>query len=378
MAENAQNDLSGAIGYHYGKFPPQSFDYPRLIRPVATANVALARYDQMLKNLPNSEVLLAPLRNKEAIVSSRIEGKITTIDEMLRYGAERGENDAKPAATHRSEAIETYLYERALRFAQTEMAKGQPLSPFLLRSAHKVLLGFGGGAKSRPGEWKIKQNYLADGARKKILFVPISPEQLQPGIDALFAYLNSDGAEVLIKTAICHIEFEALHPFEDGNGRIGRMLVTLMLWQQNAISQPHFYISDYFDANRDTYIDAMRDVSGKGAWTEWTLFFLDAIERQAKANLETAESIRVLYEKMTKDISRLLASRWAVDASDFLFRNPVFRSSSFAVDTKIPHASAFRFLRLLIDRGFLKTVSPASGRRPAIHSFEPLMAILRT
>ncbi len=368
-------NLEGAVHYHYDQFPPKKLDYSKLVDPLVKATAALARYDQMLKNMHNSELLLAPLLNQEAVISSRMEGTVSTMDEILRYEADHNEENGSPNA--RSEVIETILYQRALLAAQQAMQDGQPLSQFLVKAAHQRLLSFGRGAAKSPGRYKTEQNYLADRSKKHILFVPIKPEMLQDGMEALFKYLEESKDTALIKAAISHIEFEALHPFKDGNGRIGRMIITLLLWSSKIISQPHFYISGFFEEHKDEYIDTMREVSEKDDWTTWCVFFLHAIESQAIKNLEVAESIGHLYEQMKTIFGEALASKWSLSALDFVFTNPIFRNNKFTNNSGIPKASAHKFVRTLLDRGLLTTVEEASGRRPAMYSFEPLLELVR-
>ena len=377
MIESRTLDLSDAVQYHYGQFPPDRIDAGRLIMPIASASSALARYDQILKGMHNSEVLLAPLRSQEAVVSSRMEGTVSTLDEVLRYEADEEERGEETSGHYRNEAIEVYLYGRALTSAQRSMEQGAPLSSFLIRSAHSVVLGFGRGAQLSPGEFKTEQNYLADRMRRKVQFIPIRPEQLQDGMDRLFRYIEDENWQILIKTAVAHLEFEALHPFKDGNGRIGRMLITLMLWKYGAISAPHFYISSYFEDRRDEYIDLMRDVSKSGAWTDWIIFFLQALEAQAQKNLATAERIRDLYEELKRAFPQVLSSQWSTAALDFLFSRPVFRNNVFTKKSGIPETSAHRFTRILSEQGLIRTLEPAAGRRPALYSFEPLLQIVR-
>ena len=375
--QRGELDLSEAVQYHYDRFPPKSMDFGRLLAPVSKAAASLARYDQMLKGLHNSEIMLAPLRSQEAVVSSRMEGTISTLDEVLRYEAEQeGDGDQKGAAS-RSEAAEVYLYSRAMRDAQEAMAEGAPLSPWLIRSAHKELLGFGRGASLSPGEFKTEQNYLADKGRRKVLFVPISPERLVEGMERLFAFVQDDGCEILVRTAVSHLEFEALHPFKDGNGRIGRMLIPLMLWKAGALSQPYFYISGYLEEKRDDYIDLMRAVSEHDDWTSWIIFFLEALEAQANRNLQTAEEIRTLYEAMKVTFREVLSSRWSTTALDFVFGRPIFYNTTFTGRSGIPAQTAHRFSNVLAEKGLLKVLSPASGRRSAVYAFEPLLKIVR-
>lgn len=372
------NDLNfdTAVRYHYGGFPPASLDYARLVPMLVRATDAIARYDQMLKNMHNSEILLAPLRNQEAVISSRMEGTVSTMDEILQYEADHDDTPDSASGT-RSEVIETVLYQRALRQAQQAMGDGQPLSPFLVRSAHNTLLSFGRGASKSPGAYKSEQNYLADRGRKNILFVPIAPEHLSEGMDRLFDYLAHSNDTPLIQAALSHVEFEALHPFKDGNGRIGRMLITLLLWSRRVISAPHFYISGFMEDNKDAYIDKMRAVSSNGDWTGWIEFFLLAVEVQSHRNLQVAEEIRTLYEHMKLEFARVLSSKWSVSALDFVFKHPVFRNSRFTAQSGIPSASAARFARLLQEQGIIVPLQEAAGRRSALYAFEALLKLVR-
>lgn len=369
--------LDGAVHYHSGRFPPEKLDYERLMPILLKATDAIARYDQMLKNMHNSEILLAPLRNQEAVISSRMEGTVSTMDEILKYEADHQSDESGNIESVRSEVIETILYQRSLKMAQDALIDGYPISQSMVKSLHQRLLSFGRGAGKSPGEFKIEQNYLADRAKKKVLFVPISPEKLQDGLDGLFKYIENDQTPSLLKAAISHLEFEALHPFKDGNGRIGRMLITLMLWQAKTISEPHFYISAYFEENKDLYIDTMRLVSETGDWNEWCLFFLEAVEKQAISNLAIAENIGFLYEEMKKTFADILSSKWSVTALDFVFTNPVFRNNKFTSQSGIPSATAARFTRSMLDNNIIITLEEAAGRKPALYSFEPLLKLVR-
>ncbi|MDO6676337.1 Fic family protein [Tenacibaculum sp. 1_MG-2023] len=174
-----------------------------------------------------------------------------------------------------------------------------------------------------------------------------------------------------------HLEFEALHPFQDGNGRIGRMLITLLLWSSGTISEPHFYVSGYLEEHKDQYIDTMRNVSENDDWESWCIFFLNAIEKQAIRNLEIAESIKNLYEEMKHVFSDTLSSKWSVNALDYIFTNPIFRNNRFTSKSGIPGPTAARFTRMLLDKELLRTIEESSGRRPALYAFEPLLRLVR-
>ncbi|MDP8101466.1 Fic family protein [Phocoenobacter atlanticus] len=373
---NINFNLDNAVKYHYGQFPPQSIDYQLVMNAMIGATEAIARFDQMLKNIHNSEILLAPLRNQEAVISSRMEGTISTIDEIMRYDADYGDT-SEYSNEVREDIIETVLYQRTLKGVQQALNDGYPFSKALLKMMHQQLLSYGRGAKKSPGEFKKEQNYLGDHFKQSILFVPISPEKLEEGLDNLFDYINNNSTPILLKTAISHLEFEALHPFQDGNGRIGRMLITLILWRSQIISAPHFYISGYFEEHKNTYIDLMREVSETGNWNNWCIFFLNAIKEQAQANLLIAERITQLYENMKTEFAVLLSSKWSINALEFIFTNPVFRSTSFTVKSGIPKSTAIKFTKILQEHNILEVIEEGAGRTPTLYAFEPLMKLVR-
>jgi Fic family protein len=364
------------VFYHYEQFPPLNLDYSLLMSPLANAASAIARFDQMLKNMHNSEFLLAPLRNQEAVISSRMEGTVSTMDEILLYEAEYTHGEQNNTQV-RSEIIETILYQRALITAQNEIESGKKISEWLIRSMHAKLLSYGRGAEKSPGRYKNEQNYVVDRNKRNVLFVPISPEKLNDGMQNLLGYIDDETPHILLRTAIAHTEFEALHPFKDGNGRLGRMIITLMLWQYGVISAPHFYVSGYLEENKDKYIDLMKAVSQTRNWTQWCIFFLEAMEQQAKRNLKILENIYSLYNEMKSVFEQSLGTRWHLRALDFVFENPYFRNSKFTKLSGIPDSTAAKFTRILIKEKLLVTLAEASGRRPAMYAFEPLLKLVR-
>ncbi|MFT6659780.1 Fic family protein [Maritalea sp.] len=378
MFDRSDYDFSDNVNYHYGNFPPTNLSLEKLVPKLLEAQEAISRYDQMLKMLPNSELLLAPLRNQEAVISSRMEGTISTVDEVMVYQAE--EDDEEQPTTnskYRSDVIEVALYSTVLRRAQRAILDGEPINENLIKNCHKVLLSFGRGAIKSPGEYKTEQNYIGDERKKKVYFTPVSPLDIQAAMVALLDYIETDDTVSLVKTAVTHVEFEALHPFNDGNGRIGRLLITLLLWKFGLIHKPHFYMSGYLEEHKDRYIETMRQVSLNDDWTTWTEFFLDAIVAQAKGNLQMATEISALYEKMKERFRELTSSQWALLAQDYIFRTPVFQNGRFTNRAGIPASAAKRISKILVKNGLLTEVQPAAGRRSAIYMFEPLMEIVR-
>lgn len=368
-------DIGSMIDYHYGQFPPENLDLSRVIEPLARAQDAISRYDQMLLSLPNSELLLAPLRQNEAVISSRMEGTISTVDEVMIYEAE-SEDDGN-AGPVRDDVIEVALYSAVLRRAQAAVAAGEPINEGLIKNAHRILLSWGRGASKSPGEYKVEQNYIGDDRRKEIYFKPINPLQLQSGMQILLEFIEQSPMLPMFKVGLAHVEFEALHPFNDGNGRIGRLIITLLLWKFELIHKPHFYVSAYFEENKYEYIDLMRKVSRDGDWTSWVAFFLEAIAKQAESNLNTAQKIMSLYEDMKEPFREISGSKWHLAAQDGIFENPIFKNSQLIKKTGMPKHVATRITRLLHESNLLRELRPASGRRGALFMFEPLMEIVR-
>ena len=206
-------------------------------------------------------------------------------------------------------------------------------------------------------------------------FVPISADKLPNAMSAWEKYLHEDAPDHLIQLAIIHAEFEALHPFLDGNGRLGRMLVPLFMCQTKMISSPMFYISAYLEAHRDEYYEQLLRVSSEDAWTDWCLFFLRTVREQANENYRKARDILILYEQMKTKFVDLSHSQYAIHALDWIFEWPIFKSMDFIRSANIPQPTAFRIINVLKKYGILKELRKASGRRAAILMFSELLNI---
>lgn len=181
----------------------------------------------------------------------------------------------------------------------------------------------------------------------------------------------------LIRTALAHVEFEALHPFQDGNGRVGRMLLTLMLWQSGILSSPNFFLSGYFEAHRNEYVERMRAVLAENDWTGWVIFFLQAMKAQAIDNIEKTDTIAALYNKMREEFRSVLNTPQHDMLLDYIFAHPVFRNNRFLVGTSLPAMTAHHYCRKLLEAGLLRVDEPAAGRRSARYAFDLLLDLLR-
>ena len=371
---NTTYDCSDAATYHYGQFPPAQIDLSRVFDPLTRALQNLTRYDEKLLHMPNSELLLAPLRQRDAVVSSRMEGTISTLEEVLRLEASTSANRTEGLA--RNDTLEVALYARALKQAEMQISEGYELSELLIKNAHQTLLSYGRGAEKSPGQYKTQQNYVGDRRQKRVDFIPISPDRLQQGMQDAITFFNQDKTHPLLKTAIAHAEFEALHPFEDGNGRVGRMLIPLMLWQQGFLSAPHFFVSDYFETNKDEYIERLRMVSMKGDWDKWCAFFLDALDAQAIANINLVASIQTHYELMKDRFRDVLRSQYFAAATDYVFTNPVFWNNHFVENAEAPRSTLRNFTPRLVNAGLLRVLVHPSGRAPGLYAFPSLLELI--
>lgn len=365
-----------AVHYQLGQFPPdERIDWIQLIPDIGPAAAALARYDGMLKAIPNPRLLLAPLYRREAVDSSRIEGTRSTVDEVLEFEAGQ-----IPANAERLEDVREVLnYMNAMRSAAKAM-QTLPLCQRVVRAAHETLMkGVRGRGKS-PGEYRKLPTWIGPHgcAIEDASFVPVSADALPAGMAAWERYIHAETRDKLVQVAILHAEFEALHPFLDGNGRVGRMLVPLFLWDAKLIRTPAFYISAYLDAHRDAYYERLLAISRDGDWTGWCRFFLTCIKEQADENLEKVEKILDLYSRMKTLVPTLTRSKYAINVLDWIFERPLLRSSDFVSRPEIHSKPAGqRVLRALREAGILVAIVEASGRRSAILAFPELLSIIK-
>lgn len=360
------------VSYHEGRFPPQNLDWSRLIPLLGPAAAAVARYDGMLAAVPNPDVLLAPLTTQEAVLSSRIEGTQATMGEVLEFEAGR-----EAASPERREDIQEVLnYRAAMREAERLLAT-LPISGRVVRAAHRVLLGGVRGQDKARGEYRRVANWIGRPGCgiEDADFVPIAADKLEDGMAAWERYVHEDAPDRLVQLAILHAEFEALHPFLDGNGRLGRMLLPLFMWQTGLIRRPMFYISAFFEARRDAYYDALLVVSRDSDWTGWCRFFLEAIQTQAEDNLGKAQGILTLHEEMKRRLPQMTRSQYAIRALDWIFERPIFRTTDFVASAGIPRPTARRILGVLRQQELLQVLVPASGRRAAVLAYAALLNI---
>ncbi|MFH1006545.1 MAG: Fic/DOC family N-terminal domain-containing protein [Candidatus Latescibacterota bacterium] len=361
------------VHYHLGKFPPGELEWRRLIPLLGPANAGLARYDGLLSAIPNAQVLLSPMTTQEAVLSSKIEGTHVTIGEVLEI--EAGGTSAAFTQPKREDAEEVLNYRRAMRACVAEM-EHRPLSQQILRGAHELLMFGVRGRDKAPGSYRKEQNWIGPKGCmiEEASFIPAAPVHLQCGMNEWERYLGSTNElDALVQLAILHVEFEALHPFKDGNGRLGRMLIPLFLFQRKLLVSPDFYMSGYLEANREAYQERLRAVSRDGDWTGWCAFFLQGIREQAAENERRARAILALYDRVKTQVADLTHSQYAIRVVDFLFQAPIFSAPAFTQHSDIPKPTAARILGILRENKLLIPLQEGKGGRAGIYAFQELL-----
>jgi Fic family protein len=354
------------------KLPLKTIDWERHIPNIAQANSHLARFDGILQTILNPGLLLAPIMTQEAVLSSRIEGIQATLEDVFEFDAENSE-DIK----NFYDIQEVTNYRKTLQYAIDNLVH-TPLTLNLIKEMHRILLEGVRGNNKRRGEFRKSQNWIGrTGASiEQATFIPPSPIELLDHLSQLEKYFHSNDKEMLVQLAIIHAQFELLHPFLDGNGRIGRILIPLFLYEKKLISHPSFYISGFFDLERDAYYDLLENISKNNDWNEWIEFFLEAIIFQAKSQSSLAKNIIALYEEMKATIAEMTRSYFVIKILDFIFSNPIFKTANFVNTTNISKATANRLLNILAEAGILTPVREKTGRSGQLYRFDRLLKIL--
>lgn len=344
-----------------------------LVSKIGPANAALGRYDGLLAAIPNKHVLLSPLMTQEAILSSRIEGTVVTMGEVLEIEAAGASSEF--TQSKREDAEEVLNYRKTMLGCISEL-NHRKMSQSLLRTAHQMLLDGVRGRDKSPGQYRSAQNWIGPSGCSidEAGYVPVRQEQLQNGMDRWEEYLDQTAeVDVLVQLAVLHAEFEALHPFEDGNGRLGRILIPLFLFQRKLLASPDFYMSSYLESNREVYVEKLRGISRDNDWTGWCMFFLEGIRRQSFSNESKARSILLLYNRLKMELVENMRSQYSIRALDFLFQTPVFASTTFVKQSGIPKPTATRLLNLLRELSVLTSIRKGKGRRAGIYAFRELV-----
>ena len=362
-----------ATQYHHGKFPPNNLNWERLLPLIGPAQAAVARYEGILHSIPDSKILLSPLVTQEAVLSSKIEGTQATIGDVLKYEASED-----TATGEKKKDIQEILNYRSALYHAVELMKTLPLSQRVVRETHSVLMQGVRGKNKTPGDYRRNQNWIGpEGEAIELAkFIPPGAEKLADLMTCWEKHLHQEPKDTLVQLAILHAEFESIHPFLDGNGRLGRLLVPLFLVAKDLLTGPNFYISTYLEANREQYYERLLAVSREDDWTGWCEFFLIALMHQAKQNEVQVKKILELYRIKKEWIVKETRSPHAVQALDWFFGKPGFRTSQFIKETRIPEPTARRILSVITKGGLLRVLIPGKGRQSNVYIFPDLINIV--
>ncbi|MBV8213389.1 MAG: Fic family protein [Verrucomicrobia bacterium] len=329
---------------------------------LSEAASAIAELSGAGRLLHNPHLLIRPYIRREAILSSRIENTIADMEELVFFEVEQAGSPPRP------DVQEVANYVHAMEHGLKRINE-LPISKRLLCEMHGILLADvrGGESNKAPGEFRRSQNWIGrpGASLSNATFVPPPPEEMLEALSDWEKYLHAESSEpLLVKCAILHYQLEAIHPFIDGNGRIGRLLITLFLCSQKFLSQPLLYLSGFFDQERDAYYDRLLAVSQKGDWRGWIEYFLTGVKQQARSALQDTEGIVNLYEQYRNRLKE--AKRAPVTAAailDELFGNPVFSITRFTKRTGHSFPTANTGVQFWLKQGLLQEATGQSRNR---------------
>jgi Fic family protein len=360
--------LEGYRAFHPNPLPPDIEWTQTLGVALANASALVGKLAGEGRRLPNPHILIRPFVRREAVFSSRIEGTQSTIGELL--AAEAG------AAVERSpeDLLEVGNYVVALEYG-IERLKTLPLSLRLVRELHEKLMTGVRGQHVTPGEFRRSQNWIAPpGATSaQATYVPPPPNSLIEHLSAWEKFLHDRMLPPLIHAALVHYQFEAIHPFLDGNGRVGRLLITLELCERNLLPAPFLYLSAFFDATRAEYYGGLRGVSEHGDWSGWLQYFLNGVARQAEDALNRAERANKLLERWRNKLGGDAHTKVAFQLVGLLGANPFLTPRGAQQRLGVAYNTVMRAISQLQKQGVIKEVSGA--RRDRVYCAKKLLQI---
>lgn len=348
--------------------PPLQWD-ASLHRMAQRASVAIGRLSGVTALLPDSQLFLYSYVRKEAVLSSQIEGTQSSLSELLLF-----ENDAAIGAPL-DDVTEVSNYVAAMEHGLKRLAEGFPLSLRLIKEVHGVLLSKGSGSEKQPGEFRTSQNWIGGSRPGNALFVPPPPDQVIECMGALENFLHNHDVPSLIRAGLAHAQFETIHPFLDGNGRTGRLLVTLLLCHDGVLTQPLLYLSLFLKSHRSTYYELLQRVRTHGTWEEWLDFFLQGVEETAN---QAADNASRLLQVFQQDRARLHAlgrkGASAVKLHDILQKQPVVTVSRLVTKFGFTAPTANTALVVLVDQGIVREIT--GYRRNRVFSYAEYLRTL--
>lgn len=350
---------------------PKALDVTSLQTILAEANQAVGRLDGMTSALPDLKLFLYSYVRKEAVLSSQIEGTQSSLSDLLLY--ENAEIPGVPL----DDVEEVSNYVAALNHGLKRMRDGFPLSLRLIREIHEVLLSRGRGSHAQPGQFRKSQNWIGGTRPGNATYVPPPPEYVLDCMGQLESFIHQEGPTLplLIRSGLVHAQFESIHPFLDGNGRVGRLLITFMLCAEEVLREPVLYLSLFFKKHRRLYYDRLNETRGNEAWTEWLDFFLQGVRDTANQAARMADSIDKLFRKDKEKVE--LFGRGAASAL-LIYRyaqaNPLFSIKNAAREMKMSFPTASSAVARMTKAGILRESS--GKRRDRLFLYENYLDIL--
>jgi Fic family protein len=333
--------------------------------------VALGRLDSVSALLPETGLFLYAYVRKEAVLSSQIEGTQSSLSDLLLF-----ELDEAPVVP-RGDVEEVSRYVSALEHGLRRLREGFPLSNRLLREIHAVLLAGGRGAGKQPGAFRHSQNWIGGTSPVDAIYVPPPPDRVEPCMGALETFLHTQAPPggVLAKTALAHAQFETIHPFLDGNGRLGRLLVTLLLCVEGVLREPLLYLSLFLKARRSEYYDRLQRTRTDGDWEAWLAFFAEGVAQTAEAAVATARSLADLFARDRSRIrSGMRAHGSALQVHDALQRRPVLSVGRAAEMTGLSVPTVTAALRALEPLGIVRELT--GKKRGRLYGYAEYLAAI--
>ena len=350
--------------------PPVKID-PKLRELLDRALLALGRLDSVTTLLPDTHLFLYMYTRKEAVLSSQIEGTQSSLSDLLLF-----EVDGAPGVPF-DDVVEVSNYVAALEHGLQRIRDGFPLSNRLIREIHGILLSRGRGAEKDAGHFRRTPNWIGGTRPGNAVFVPPPPERIADTMSDLERWLHGEPepSPILIRAAFAHVQFETIHPFLDGNGRVGRLLITLLLLVEGVLREPLLYLSLYLKENREEYYDLLQRVRKEGDWESWLAFFAKGVGETAEAATSTARRLSTLFKNDRARIQTLgRAAGSSLRVHETLERRPVADAAFIAKNSALSIPTVMTSLRALIKLGIV--VELTGRQRGQIFSYQPYVKLL--
>lgn len=349
--------------------PNPPIDLSSLYPLLEKATLAVAELNATHKMIPNPSLFIYMYVRKEALLSSQIEGTQSSLSDLILF-----EHSQKPSVSL-DDVEEVSNYVRAITYGLKRMSDGFPLSLRLLREIHAILLSGSRGATKLPGEFRRSQNWIGGTRPGNALFVPPPVDRLDTCLANFESFLHDDALPVLVKAGIAHVQFETIHPFLDGNGRLGRLLMTLLLCNQGILDQPILYLSLYLKQNRGLYYRLLQEVRTHGTWEVWLEFFLEGVFISAQQAIKTVVTINELFQKDSEKIASLGRARHSCDLIlDYMKKLPQVTVPLLSHELQMSAPTVRSSLNHLIELGVLKILE--EQKRDRVYIYHAYLYIL--